>query len=234
MGRITDAAAALRSVAPDMNDATEQMLLGQVRVESDFGYLLTTPDGSPSHNWGNIYTNGDRGTIKADDTYEGKPITVGAAWNSSAIVGARQFYNLIRGSYSPALAAAAAGDAFVYSVALWRDGPMAAPWTRKQGHRPSYYTGFPPGHKWSLAPKGTRAGSDVDAYYRILAYAKYIDSGARQVASALGKPLSVRVNAPPPPVSGGGGGGGGGGAGAGGIVAAAFVVGGLALLFGGR
>lgn len=230
MSRISDAAAALHEVAPDLNQAAQQCLLGQVKVESDYGYLLTTPDGSPSHNWGNIYTAGDRGTIKASDTYEGKPITVGAAWNSSAVAGARQFYNLIRGPYSPALSFAAAGDLWGYARALWRDGP-APPFPRKPSHRPSYYTGFPPGHKWSLAPKGTKAGSPADEYARILAYARYIDAGARAVASTLGQPYACRVNAPPPPVGGSGGGSTSTG---GGVVAAAVIGVGALLLLGGR
>lgn len=182
------AAAAFDAVRPGVPRSKRQMMLGQVRAESDFGNAFKTPDGSDSNNWGAIYAKGDRGTIPVQDTYEGKPITMGAAWNSTPEVGARQFTNLIQGSYPQAWAAADGGNAWDYALGLWRKGPGT-----------SYFTGFPPGHKWSLAPKGTKSGSALDHYYRILAYAKFVAGGAASVARALGEPVAVRLVAPPPP-----------------------------------
>jgi hypothetical protein len=231
--RIRRAADALRVALPDANVATLEMLLGQVLVESDFGDGYATPDGSPSNNWGNIYAEGTCGKIPVNDSYEGKAFVAGAAWNCTEADGARQFANLIRGPYSPALSFAAAGDAWGYARALWRDGPGRAPFPPSK--RPSYYTGFPPGHKWSLAPKGTIAGSPIDVHYRVLSYAKYVAGGAARVATALGAPNYVRLIEPPRPAAGagGGGGGGGGGVGAGGVIAVGLVLAGLAAV-GGR
>lgn len=187
------AAAALDAVRPDLNRAARQMLLGQAKNESDFGNALTAPDGVNSNNWGNIYADGDLGTIPSGDTYEGKPITVNAAWNSTPEVGAKQFADLVINNYK-VLPFAENGDAWGYARALWRDGPGSS--------KPSYYTGFPVGHKYSLAPEGTEKLSPQDYYYRVLAYAKYVKSGADAVAKALGETSAVFLKAPPPPEEG--------------------------------
>lgn len=192
--RIRNAAPALAAARPGLNDSATEMFLGQVEAEDQFGYAFTTPDGSPSHNWGALYAPGDRGTIPVGDTSDGKPFTANAAWNSSAVVGARQFVQLIEGSYAPALERASAGDAWGYARALWRDGPGSA--------RPSYYGGFPPGHKWG-APAGVPLHSPLDDWYRITAYAKMVYGAAQAAANALGKPLAVHLSIPPAPAAGG-------------------------------
>jgi hypothetical protein len=187
------AAAALDAVRPDLNRAARQMLLGQAKNESDFGNSLTAPKGVNSNNWGNIYAKGDLGTIPSSDTFEGKPISVNAAFNSTPEAGAKQFSDLVINNYK-VLPFAENGDAWGYARALWRDGPGTS--------KPSYYGGFPVGHQWSLAPKGTEPLSPQDYYYRVLAYAKYVMGGAQQVAKALGETSTVFLKAPPPPEDG--------------------------------
>ncbi len=195
MSRIADGAVALAAVRSDIRGARRQLMLAQVRHENDFGYAYPfdqTPDGSPSHNWGAIYAKGDRGTFSSDvlvDTDDGKTFHPMAAWNSSAEVGARQFANLIQYNYPLAWEAAARGDSWGYAKGLFRDGH-------------GYYGGFPPGHKWSLAPKGTKLHSPLDHYYRILAYAKSVDSLSGQVASALGEKKLTFLKVPAPPKGG--------------------------------
>lgn len=194
MSLITDAASALSVADPLVTGKRRLVLLGHAKCESGYGYYKPfnqTPDGSPSHNWGALYAKGDRGTFETVDTNEGVVWHPQAAWNSSAVVGARQFVNLIHGSYPEAWAAAAVGDAWKYARGLWRDGPGSS--------RPPYYGGFPPGSPNSIAPKGTIWKSPQDYYYRILAYAKYVQGCANEVARALGQPQSVFLKAPPPP-----------------------------------
>jgi hypothetical protein len=188
---IARAASALASVAPDVVDPARIIFLGQVKAESDFGNAFTTPDGSNSNNWGAIYAPGDRGTIPVGDTSDGKPFTAKAAWNSTPEAGARQFVTLIRGSYPKAYAAALAGDVWAYAQGLFRDGH-------------GYFGGFPPGHKWSLAPAGTPLHSPLDHYWRIAAYARMVMGSLRSVAAALGVPVSATLREPPPPASSGG------------------------------
>ncbi|MBS3991115.1 MAG: hypothetical protein KGZ51_03515 [Erysipelothrix sp.] len=192
---IPRAAVALDAVRPDLNRAARQMLLGQAKSESDFGNHFSTPDGSNSNNWGAIYANGDHDppTIPVGDTFEGKPITMKGAWNISPESGAKQFSNLVINNYK-VLPFAESGDAWGYARSLWRDGPGTS--------KPSYYTGFPPGHKYSLAPEGTVQFSPQDYYYRILAYAKFLQGGANAVAKALGEQPMVFVKPPPPPKEG--------------------------------
>jgi hypothetical protein len=205
--RIRGAADVLLSVAPSINNSALQIFLSQVKHENDFGYASPfdrTPDGSPSNNWGAIYAKGDKGTIPVGDTADGKPFTAGAAWWSSPEGGARQFYNLVTGNSYKAYDEAAAGDAWAYSLALFREGK-------------GYYGGFPPGHKWSLAPADATLHGEVDHYYRALAYAKAIMGHANTVAKALGQPLAVHLTAPTPPTESGGG------------VGTALLVGGAAL-----
>lgn len=189
------AAAALDAVRPGLNRAARQMLLGQARSESEYGNAFSTPDGSNSNNWGAIYAKGthDPPTIPVGDTYEGKPVTMQGAWNNTVEDGAKQFSNLVLNSYK-VLPFAETGDAWGYARSLWRDGPGTS--------RPSYYTGFPPGHKYSLAPAGVKPLSPLDYYYRILAYAKFVAGGAAAVAKALGEPNVVFVKPPPPPAEG--------------------------------
>lgn len=193
---------ALRNVAPWVNDPQSAIWLGQVEGESQFGWSIETPDGDSSNNWGMIYAKGDRGSIPVGDTADGKPFTAGAAWWSTPEGGARQFVNLIANAYPEALAAARAGDLWGYARGLWRDGPSYPGHVSK---RPSYYGGFPPGHKWSLAPKGTPLHSPVDHHYRILAYARMIQGQAAAAARALGIANRTYLNAPPVPTSGGAG-----------------------------
>lgn len=194
MSYIADAALTFNSVKPSAGRVRRQMMLGQVKCESNFGYAFKTPDGSPSHNWGAIYAKGDRGTFEGTDTEDGKVWHPQVAWNSSAAVGARQYVNLIEFSYPKAYAAAATGNAWDFANGLWRLGPNSA--------QPPYYGGFPPGHKWSLAPNGTVKNSPADYYYRKLAYAKMVAGCAADVARALGEPVSVFVKAPAPPRAG--------------------------------
>ncbi len=196
--QIRAAVPALQAVASGLEASGVLLLAGQALSESVFGWSIKTPDGSNSNNWGMIYAPGDRGTIPVGDTSDGVPFTAGAAWWSTAEGGANQFYRLIRNNYGQAIERANAGDAWGYALALWRDGPS---WLGHPSKRPSYYGGFPPGHKWSLAPRGTPIHSDADHYYRILAYARMAAAGAAEVARALGVANSVRVNAPPPPAN---------------------------------
>jgi hypothetical protein len=188
---------ALKSVAPDLSQEQYAHLLGQAKAETDFGDAFETPDGSSSNNWGAIYAAGDLGTLtRYDKTPDGKTIEVKAAWNSSPEVGARQFYNLIRDSYKPALDRAAAGDLWGYSAALWRNGPC--PFQTGTCKRPAYYVGFPPGHKWG-APSGVELYSDADEWYRITAYAKFIAGGINAVNKALGWSSTYSIDPPPNP-----------------------------------
>lgn len=195
--RIRAAAASLAVVLPASSGTTpsarctRHLVLGHVLRESLFGYAFATPDGSASNNWGSIYARGDLGRVTVRDTLDGKPVIAGAAWNSSPEVGAKQFVELLRGSYAPALDRAAAGDAWGYARALWRDGPNSK--------RPSYYTGFPPGNANSGAPLGTPMHSALDHYHRVLAYARMLLSGAREVASALDETLLAQITLPANP-----------------------------------
>lgn len=189
------AAAALDAVRPGLNRAARQMLLGQARSESEYGNAFTTPDGSNSNNWGAIYAKGthEPPTIPVGDSYEGKPVTMNGAWNNTVEDGAKQFSNLVINNYK-VLPFAEVGDAWGYARSLWRDGPGTS--------KPSYFTGFPPGHKYSLAPAGTKPLSPQDYYYRILAYAKFVQGGANAVAKALGEPSTAFLKPPPPPAEG--------------------------------
>lgn len=198
MSRVVDAAVALASVRPDIRGARRQLMLSHAKGESGFGYVPPfdkTPDGSPSHNWGAIYASGDKGTFQTVDTSDGKVWYPKAAWNSSAAVGARQYASLIQNSYPEAYETAGRGDAWGFAKGLWRKGPGSS--------APPYYEGFPPGHKWSLAPKDTVKGSAADYYYRILAYAKFAMGNVSAVAGALGEKPAVFLKAPPPPKGGG-------------------------------
>lgn len=192
---VARATQAINAVRPDLNRAARQMLLGQAKSESDFGNAFSTPDGSNSNNWGAIYAKGDHDppTIPVGDTFEGKPVTMNGAWNNTPESGAKQFTNLVINNYK-VLPFAENGDAWGYARSLWRDGPGTS--------KPSYYTGFPPGHKYSLAPAGTIPKSPQDYYYRILAYAKFVAGGASSVAKSLGEPNTVFVKPPPPPKEG--------------------------------
>ncbi len=207
MTTVARAAQALAAVAPHLNRSQRQILLGQALAETHFGDWIHTPDGSPSNNWGAIYAPGDLGVVPSTDTYEGKSINVGAAWNSTPEVGARQFYDLISGHYPGTMQAASVGDLYRYSEALWRLGPCGPPWPpRNPCTSPSYYTGFKPGDKRGLAPATVIPGSTEDRWYRILAYAHFISSGCKAVANALGEPIGYRI-APPPKPSGSAGAG---------------------------
>lgn len=194
--RIRAAAVALANVLPASAGpligarSTRHMVLGQVLRESLFGFVFATPDGSPSHNWGAIYAMGDLGRVSVRDTLDGRPVLAGAAWNSSAEVGARQLVELLSHAYAPSLERAAAGDAWGYARALWRDGPSS--------RRPSYFTGFPPGNA-SGAPEGTELHSAIDHWYRVRAYARMVFGGAQEVAHALGEDLAVSLAVPNAP-----------------------------------
>lgn len=222
MGKFTSVARAyeaLRSVAPHLNQSQYAILLGQAKSESDFGDGFETPDGESSNNWGAIYAQGDMGVITRNDTDgSGKTIEVKAAWNSTPEVGATQFYNLIRTSYAPALEKAAAGDLYSYTEALWRNGPCD--WQSGPCKRPAYYVGFPPGHKYGLAPADVVKRSEEDRWYRILAYAKFVSGGVNSVNKALGWSNNYKINPPPKPDADGGGLGGGAG---GGLMAAGLL-----------
>ena len=200
---IAEGAAAYDAVRPGASKAQRQIQLGQAFGESKLGYAILTPSGEPSYNWGAIYADGDRGRVPFTDAVEGH---VGAAWNSSPEVGARQFLNLIDGAYAPAASLAHVGDLWGYSRALWRNGPGSK--------RPAYYSGFPPGDKRGGAPAGTPKGSPLDAWYRVGAYAHFVAGAALQVAKALGEAPAFNVAPPAPPsdlkpfgtaLSGGGG-----------------------------
>lgn len=192
--RIRNAAKVLAAVRPGLNNAATQIFLGDVKAESGFGYGFKTPDGSNSNNWGAIYAPGDRGTIPVNDTNDGKAFVGGAAWWSTPEGGARQFVNLIEGSYAPALERASAGDSWGYARALWRDGPGSS--------RPPYYGGFPPGDKRGTTPAGVPLHSDLDHWYRITAYARMVQGSAAIVAAALGQPLAAHLTIPPQPGGG--------------------------------
>lgn len=197
MSRIADAAVSLANIRPDIRGKRRQMMLGHVNGESGYGFrppFNKTPDGSPSHNWGAIYAKGDKGSFKSVDTSEGKTVYPQAAWNSSAEVGAQQYVNLIQYSYPEAYEAAGRGDAWGFAKGLWRKGPGSS--------APSYYEGFPPGDKRGVTPKGVKPHSPLDHYYRILAYAMYVNSQAPAVASALGETNGVYLKAPQPPKGG--------------------------------
>jgi hypothetical protein len=183
VARIREAAVALDAVAPDLTKNARQILLAQAMAESQFGDSFATPDGSRSYNWGAVYTQGDRGTIPVGDTQDGKPFKANAAWNSSDEVGARQFYQIV-GRFGGALEAAAKGDLFGYAKALFRDNRMP------------YYGGFPPGNKNSLAPAGTPLHSDLDHYWRIIAYKRMTQGGAKKIAAALGEPFDMSTDEP--------------------------------------
>src|SRR5262245_62965445 len=135
MSYIADAAVALHAVRPGIKGARRQLMLGQAKVESNFGYASNfhLKDGRSSNNWGAIYATGTCGTIEVSDTYDGKPVKMAAANNCTAQDGAQQFASLIEHSYPEAWAAAASGDLWGYSKGLWRNGT-------------GYYAGFPPGH----------------------------------------------------------------------------------------
>jgi len=182
---IVEGAKAYDVVRPGASKAARQIQLGQAFGESKLGYAIKTPDGGPSYNWGAIYADGDLGRVPFTDVVEG---SVGAAWNSSPEVGARQFLNLVDGSYAPAAALAHEGDLWGYSRALWRSGPGS--------RRPSYYSGFPPGDKRGGAPAGTPKGSALDAWYRVGAYAHFVAGAALLVAKVLGESAAFYV-APP-------------------------------------
>lgn len=186
--RIREANEAIKEADPSLNKNARQMLLAQAMVESQFGDSHKTPTGASSYNWGNIYAKGDLGTIPVGDSQDGVPFTANAAWNSSDEVGARQLVKLIRDSYG-ALGEASAGNLHGYAKALFRDNK-----------RP-YYGGFPPGNPNSLAPKGTPMHSELDHYWRVMAYKRYVERGAKQVAAALGESFTMNTSEPSPPLS---------------------------------
>lgn len=195
--RIQKASAALARVAPDLMPAQHLLILAHALAESQFGDAFATPDGSSSFNWGAIYAKGDRGTLpRGDYDPAGRAIRVGAAWNSSDDVGAMQLVQLLRNAYPEAFAAAGKASPFEYSVGLWRDG------VNYPGHsvkRPAYYVGFPPGHKWSLAPAGTRLYSPADFHWRKVAYGRFVRSYVPAVKAAIASPVEVDKSEPPPP-----------------------------------
>jgi hypothetical protein len=204
MGKFTTVARAyeaLRSVAPSLSQSQYAILLGQAKAESDFGDAFPTPDGkASSNNWGAIYMPGDLGTITRGDTDgSGKPITVKAAWNSTPEVGAKQFHDLIQNNYAPAIEMASTGDLYRYSEALWRNGPCD--WQTGTCKRPAYYVGFPPGHKYGLAPADVKPHSEEDRWYRILSYAKFMSGGIDTVNKAMGWSGNYSINPPDKPFS---------------------------------
>lgn len=200
--RIQAADAALRRVFPEATDAQRVVLLSHALKEAQFGDAFATPDGSSAHNWGAIYAKGDRGVLPRFDTDPaGKRVAVGAAWNSSDDVGARQLLGLLRSAYPDALPAAARGSWWDYSRALWRDGPSYPGHVSK---RPSWYVGFPPGHPYGLTPKDVPIYSPLDFHYRIKAYAQFIRSGGPAVTAAIGfdpsrEGVALDAATPPPP-----------------------------------
>lgn len=195
--RIQAAAAALRRVAPELTDAQRVIVLAHALQEAQFGDAFATPDKSSSHNWGAIYTKGDRGTLpRTDYDPAGKKIAVGAAWNSSDDVGAKQLLDLLRDAYPAALRAAAAGSWWQYSHALWRDGPS---YPGHVSQRPSWYVGFPPGHPYGLTPPNVPIYSPLDWHWRQTAYAHFLRGAGPQVQRAIGTSLKLDNDDPPPP-----------------------------------
>ena len=197
--RIQAADAALRRVFPEVTDAQRVVILAHAMQEAQFGDAFQTPDGSSAYNWGAIYTKGDRGTLPRTDTDPaGKRVAVGAAWNSSDDVGARQLLGILRSSYPDALPAAARGSWYDYSRALWRDGPSYPGHVSK---RPSWYVGFPPGHPYGLTPANVPIYSPLDFHWRIVAYARFVRGGGGAVMRALGIAPALDNSEPPPPAA---------------------------------
>lgn len=187
--RIREANQAIKNALPSLDKNTRLVLLAQAMQESDFGDIHKTPTGESSYNWGNVYAEGDLGTVPVGDTQDGVPFTANAAWNSSDEVGAKQLHTVVS-RYVGALDAASKGDLYGYAKALFRNNL-----------RP-YYGGFPPGHKYSLAPKGVDLHSDLDHYWRVVAYKRYVESGVKKVAAALGESYSMKGEEPKPPPKG--------------------------------
>ena len=181
--RIREAAEALDEAVPGLSRKARQILLGQAMAESDFGDAFRTPDGSRSHNWGAVYTKGDKGVIPVGDSQDGKPFTANAAWNSSDVVGARQFHRIL-GNFSGALEAASRGDLHGYAKALFRNNRMP------------YYGGYPPGHPKAMSPSNAPLHSELDHYWRVIAYKRMVEGAAKRVASALGEPFEMSTTEP--------------------------------------
>lgn len=191
------AAEALDSVRPGLSTAARQILLGQAWAETKFGDDL--PDGSNSHNWGSIGGSGDLGSYEIKDTSEGKTITRKVARFSTPEKGAERFANVVLDTYKTGKYAEA-GDLWGYARALWRGGPhnpeLGAP---SVSPGPAYYGGFPPGHPFGLAPAGVKQRSKLDDWYRVTAYARFVDGAARAAAKALGETYEGRIVLPPKP-----------------------------------
>lgn len=205
-GTIPWAAAVLDRARPGLTAPARQVILAQALFESGFGYRAPfnkTPDGTPSNNWGAIYSpkpgvaEGDRGTFPTTDlTADGKPWQPRSQWWSTPELGAKSLVSLISGAYPEAWKAAQTGDAWGYALGLWRDGPGTA--------RPSYYTNVPNKDGWPN-------WSPQDVRIRQLGYAAAIHGQASVVAKALGEPQLVHLkNAPAHPGKNTGGTGGGG------------------------
>jgi hypothetical protein len=190
------AAEALDSVRPGLSAAARQILLGQAWAETKFG---DEHEGTNTHNWGSIGGKGDRGSYTITDTAEGKPIKRTVAWFSTPEKGAERFSQYVLDIYK-AGKYAEAGDLWGYARALWRGGPnnpeLGAP---SVSPGPAYYGGFPPGHPFGLAPAGVRQRSKLDDWYRVTAYARFVDGAARAAAKALGETYEGRIVLPPKP-----------------------------------
>ena len=195
--RIRQAAEALARVFPDATTNQRVILLSHALQEAQFGDAFATPDKSSAYNWGAIYTKGDRGTLpRVDYDPGGKQIKVGAAWNSSDDVGAKQLLDLLRSADPEALPAAASGSWWAYSHALWRDGPSYPGHSSK---RPSWYVGFPPGHPYGVTPASVPLYSATDFHLRQTAYAKFLRGAGAQVQRAIGATATLDATDPPPP-----------------------------------
>lgn len=189
------AAEALDAVRPGLSTAARQLLLGQAWSETKFGDDL--PDGSNTNNWGSIGGAGDLGTYEITDTIEGKPIVRKVARFSTPEKGAEAFARVVLDRYGVG-PYANSGDAWGYARALWRDGPNQ-PELGAPSKAPAYYTGFPPGHKYALAPAGVPVRSKLDDWYRVTAYARFALGGASAAAKALGETLEAKIVEPAKP-----------------------------------
>lgn len=189
------AAEALDNVRPGLSAAARQLLLGQAYAETKFGNDL--PDGTNSNNWGSIGGAGDLGTYEITDTIEGKPLVRKVAKFSTPEKGAEAFVKVVLERYD-AGRAADLGDAWGYARSLWRGGPNQ-PELGAPSKAPAYYTGFPPGHKYALAPAGVRVRSKLDDWYRVTAYSRFVLNSAKAAAAALGETLQAKIVEPSKP-----------------------------------
>lgn len=195
--RIRQASAALQRAWPEATPAQRVIVLAHALQEAQFGDAFATPDKSSAHNWGAIYAKGDRGTLpRVDYDPAGRQIRVGAAWNSSDDVGAKQLLELLRSSYPEALPAAASGSWWGYSHALWRDGPS---YPGHPSKRPSWYVGFPPGNPKGITPASVPLYSPTDFHLRQTAYARFLRAASTQVQRAIGTSVALDTSEPPPP-----------------------------------